>query len=502
MLIADGNRTGAAPRTTPLWALFVLVCVAWYLPFTISARHVGFVADDALYLMMADWFAHGWQDDPVLLYLQSVSHLPPLYSIVLALAGGGSTQVDIAHLVQTLCLIVALLLHGRLAAIITGSTVAGFAVAATLAVMPATLLYSTEIWSEFLFLVLIGAALLAALAARRQPAWWLACGLCIGLAAVTRGAGVVAVIALAGVTVLRARAWSVPAMLLALAPLLAAELLGLGGGRAYVEVFRDRVAGAGSTAAYLAANVDAITNGWLGLFGARDGGGALLMLPAPLALVTLVLRVRRLELDAVYACGYLLLVLIWPFPDVMERLLYPLAPLLLVYAAGSFEAARRHLDPRWRAWLVGVPLVALLSLSGWHGGQLLWHYYERVPPAELAAWRASRYWLTAADEAAALDDIRMRAAIVALLRETASHVPIKSCVYSHYPQAVMFHARRIAWPAEHGAARPAQPNCRYQVVLHRGAERGGPERLWPNAEIVHATGAGRGVAALLVHYPE
>lgn len=498
------NAATPAPtaRSTLRWLFAVLVLAAWYLPYAAHVGLTGFVADDALYLLMADAFSAINPDDLMLHYVLQVAHLPPLYPLVLALAGAGSATLEIAHFVQAVLVLTALFTHGWLAREVFTSDRHGLLVLLILATLSATLLLSTELWSEFLYLTLAGGALIAALAARRQPPWWLLAAILTGLAAITRGAGVVLIGALVLTLAIRARRYVLPCSLLAVLPALAVAALGLGGSADYVEIFSHRVGDLAGLRSTVAGNLDVLWHGYLTLFDPAPGHITQLVAVATLilALFGLMWRLGAHELDAYYLSGYALLLVVWPYPDHAPRLVYAVAPLLIILAGVGSASLGALFD-----WLLGsrpasLPLLALLVLSCASSAPLVGRYLDDPPP-DLAAYRATRYWLSAASDAAGATDLRVKRAMARLMKNAAGVVPPHECIYARNPQAVMFYARRMAWPPPTGDRRPPQPRCRFHLLLADAELATNYRALWPTYEVaLHEQVAG-GTAGVLVRYP-
>lgn len=498
---SDPAARGIAERHA--WALLAVAACAWYLPFALVPVHVGFVADDALYLMSADWMQGAWRDDPVLRYVRTANHLPPFYPLVLALAGGGSAQIDIAHLVQNLCLVAGLVAHGLLARRLIGSSTAAVLLAATLLLLPLTVIMATEIWSEFLYLLLIALALISADAARERGGWWLAAAACAGLAAVTRSFGIVAVIALVIAVAWRRPRWSLPVLLTAIAPLLAVEALNLGGGSNYVDVFIERVQTPSRFLAFVAANLVSLDAAlWQSFALPRPAfGGAIVALALLPVLRTLFVRLRAGHVDALYVVGYLGLLAIWPFAFVLDRLLYPLVPLLLIYLLAGLNgpgAGHRDSDHEIRRYLPPAAAAVLLAVTLGQVVPLAERYRHADLPDELARWRASRYWMANADAGRARDRIERLQAITALLARAGERVPVRQCINSDHPQAVMFHARRLSWPVP-GAADRGRARCRFRL-LTAPLPDSAPAPLSPGGEVVDRAAANGRLVGILVDY--
>jgi hypothetical protein len=90
---------------------------------------------------------------------------------------------------------------------------------------------------------------------------------------------------------------------------------------------------------------------------------ALVSLIGALALCGLALRFREGRADAWMAAAYLVTFLLWPFYDQMTRFLFPLLPVLILYALLAASALARMLRrPPLAAQAVHVLLVASLAV--------------------------------------------------------------------------------------------------------------------------------------------
>ncbi|MGR8920998.1 MAG: hypothetical protein ACU85V_15390 [Gammaproteobacteria bacterium] len=486
------------------WLLALTAVGVLYLRFNVSVGFAGFVADDALYLLMADAYA-GTSGEPALLeYVRAHAHLPPLFPLLLAGVGAGSATFGTALELQAVLAISALVMWAACAARVLGGSVTGPLVLLALAALPAALLFSTEVWSEFLYLALTGAAFLCAERAADERNYWIYAALLAGLAAVTRGFGLVAVIALLSVVARRAPRMLPVATALAAAPAALGAGLGLGTGGDYLEFFLDRVPDLAALGDVVAENLSAGASGLLGLYGSPTGivSVALCTLLGSLAVIGGALRLCAWRWDAVYAAGYVVLLLIWPFPAAVWRLVFPLLPLALIHAAVAGGALAAMLAPHWehRARLVVVSLVLALSIT--HCAPLAARYLDDRLPDEYAHWRASRYWLTASSAADGVADVAGKQAMLELMRAARGRVEPGQCIHARHPQPVMLHARRPSWPAPVGAARPSRPECRYHLVVSDRLAAESYAALWPGYEVLETRRVGNGVAAVLVRYPE
>ena len=501
LLIAGDGKRGS--DTLLPFAFSVMLFAAWYFPFTSVADFVGFKADDAVYLLMADDYSPFRPAEPVLDYVRRMSHLPPLYPALLGWLGAGSGEVDVAHLIQTTCLLSSLFTLGLLTARLTADRPTALMLMWLFAISPATVFLSTEIWSEFLYLTLANAALALVVFSQRQHSLWYAVALLAGLSTITRGIGLLLIIALA--TNLFARKvpkrWLI--IFLALVPMVAMELWQFGGGSEYFDIYqKKRVTEAIGMIAQIHATVLAVWSGWLSLFDPtpRYPTVVIAALALPLAVVGGWPRLRSFEVDALYAAAYLGVLMLWPFPAVAGRILYPLAPLLCIYALLGCRQLHHYLTRAASPNALRIPIAVLLVLTLPSAATLALRYLAEAPPPELADYRSSQYWLGPDDRAEAAEDLVVKAAMVQTMRAANRLVPATDCIYALDPQAVMYYSRRLSWPPPVGADRPIEPACRFQLVLSDHKLFRGMEALWPGYQVAYAGRTTKGVAGMLMEY--
>jgi len=493
----------APDKRARLAVLLALLAVALgLLGFGPISDFVALDSDGAVYLLMADFYSPYQPAAALTEYVQRVSQFPPLFPLLVALAGGGSGRIAIAHLVQTVSLLAALALIARLAWKLSGSAMIATAVFLCVALLPKTLLLHSGIWSEFTFMAFAyGALLLAPERDAPLARHWLGALLC-ACAAATRNAGVVLSAAYALTLLLRAprRAW--PALLLLPAPLVVQSLLYGGGGSAYASLFAERTTGATALWQHLLANGAALWGAWLSQFAVRPN--LLTTLPA-LAVLALAAtgtwqRARVLAMDAWYVAGYLALLLLWPFPEVMPRLLFPLTPLILIFAVLGARAIARGLLATAQPWPALLPLLLVAAVALPDTAMLVQRYAQA--PASFAPWRASREWLQAPDIAAARTDVNFKRTLITLMRQSTALVPPDQCIYTVQPGPAMYFTRRVSFPAPTGPARPSAPGCGYQLLLGDTSLEAARSGLWQPNELVLSVSDASEPAGLLMRYPE
>lgn len=498
--MANPSADNQLPRL--LFLVTLLLATPGFIALGSAGEFTGLSTDSAIYLLMADYYGRAMPHDSVVQYVHQVGQFPHAYPMLLGWGGGGSGRLAVAHLLQTLCLLVGLTVSARLVWRLTDSAAAGLVSLWLLLLMPWTLLASTEIWSEFAYLAFASAALLLTLAAGgRLRRWWLA-ALLVGAAVALRSVGITLLAAFVIALLVHAprRAW--PALLLALLPPALLATRGHGGAAQYLALWLQQSQGSSGFVAGVATNAVSLWQGWLRLFALRPGFGVTLSGAVALVLASCGWwqRLRRLGVDALYAAAMLLLLLIWPFPDFMERLIYPLAPLLIAFAVLGWQQLLRWLRPEPPQWLVALPVLALLLGVLPDAGRIIARFAVVTPPAVPGA-RSSRYWLAPTTVSEAVAEVEFRRALIAFMQQAGTMVPATDCIYSLHPGQVMYFTRRVSFPAPAAAGRTPLPRCRYHLVLGDALYERGVASFWPSRELVLKVPAGDSIAGVLVRYP-
>lgn len=424
-------------------AVLLVALAALYLPWSASPHPGDLDGDSATYFLTARHFAPYLAAEAPAAHAARLSQFPPLYPLVLALAGGAAS-VPAAHAVTALCLLAALVAcYAWLLALGVGR---GWATAATalFGLMPGTWLLALSLLSEPLYLALSLAAL--ALLARAQEtrtyAW---AALAIAAAILARTAGVALLPALA-FALWRGRprgaSWI---LLLALAPPLAWSLVPRGQ-PGYLGEFADMDTSLSGIAAWIASGAGALVHG-VGenvIQGGADGGRATLC-GAALLLVALT-RARRPGPDFVYLLAYAALIVLWPYPTHAPRFAWVIVPPLLGHA---FLAAQRLRD-RMHALAPPLPqaapvvlacVLALTMAPALLAGVARWRdplatTYEGI--------RQLREWY-GRDALAATRQSLLQWHLMRGLAELGAQVPPDGCLLATGWPTVTFHTRRVTW---------------------------------------------------------
>lgn len=489
----------------PVAALLALIAISvFFYSLTWGDRVVGYLSDDAIYLLMAEMFSP-WHHATGLVFemLRQEHHFPPLYPVLLGLLGADSRTPALAAAVSTAFLIVAVAACGVWIYRDSGKRPAAVGLPLLFVILPGTIIFTQGLWSEFLFMAFFYGAL--ALIAERQPdaSHWLACSLFIALTAVTRAVGV-AFIAGYGFYLLlqRPRRWFLY-LLVALLPF--AYWAGFVNSRApdhgYFGVLLQSLPGGrgGSGALFhgLAARAATLFGAWRWQFlvgGDRAGGpliNAILALPLLAALAGFCRRLYHRRLDALCLACYGITVLMWPFSalNFEARFLFPLVPLLLFYMLEAFKPAGA--GPVFKRVPGAVTVSLLLALAAPSTLYLLQRAYAPVPPP-LAPYTHDRAWFYSNNLDDALASARGSRELFHALRSVQAIVPDSDCILSFHTALVMFYTHRVSGvlpppSASADAFTRGTRGCGYMVALPLTSINNDYPKFYPLARILGDT---------------
>lgn len=453
--------------------------------------------DSVSYLIMAQVFS---PFDPasgaVASAFPSVGY-PPFFPLLLALSGG-SRDWRIAHVVVAASFAASVYLLGWHAWRITGSGAIGVAAALVFALMPGSWLNVKGILSEFPYMALVFATLVAYDRLRVNAATAASSAL-VGalLAAVlltrTIGVSLVAAVAIAETLKIvgrrdrhrfKASAWMIGI------PVVAAVLwYGLrpsGGEDAYVSNGVSMATGAvgyGVTwlFTWMYANASALGDAWFNAlliyWGEPWKPGFLIACFLGIAgLLATVCRAWRGEVDGLYCVIFILILLPWPYPGQMYRLGFPVVPLVMLNAFWVAQRALSHYrDPntaqRWAAWGAVLPLALCIP-------PVLFFIVERArAPEGLAAGRRQTditEFYRIPDGVSAARNALLQNGVFGDMVRLRDSTPDGARIMSYMPNYVALLAHRLGVPLEHPAngeemvaqVRKLQPDYIYLAGVH------------------------------------
>lgn len=336
-----------------------------------------FADDSASYLVMAQAFSPQAAAPAVAEAFPREAAYPPLFPLLLAL-GGAAHDLARAHVLAALPLAGALLLAFLLGLRWLESRGAALAAMACVALLPGMWVNAKGILSEPLFCLLLLAVYLLLDRAPAVRGRGVALGVGLAALVLTRAAALPMVAAHAAWALSR-RGTPVRERLRGALPALAAFaaygfwmlLRPSAPGEGYASVLGARtegLLGGGALAGILGSllrQANAMVEGWAGslLLFWIEGRPLTFILASAVglaALAGLALRLARGKADGWMSAAYLATLLAWPFSEQMERFLFPLLPVLVLYA---FLAAGEGLRAAGRRPALGHALLALLVVA-------------------------------------------------------------------------------------------------------------------------------------------
>lgn len=365
-----------------LFAIAALVAV-FAIAFTRQTGLASLYDDSVSYLIMAQGFAPLHPADAPILAAFPLEKYPPVFPLLLALSGG-AYDWRIAHALVALCFAASVFLLGVHARNITASGGIAIAAAIVFALMPGSWLNLKGILSEFPFMALVYATLVFYERQQAKPPTVLAgalLGVLLAAVLLTRTIGLALVLAVALAEGRRIVATGNALRVKALASTLgiafgAAALWYVlrpsGGEDAYAAIIMEMVAGSVDHGfawflAWMQINASSTADAWLNalLVSWGEPWKPVFLLACGLGLAGLVAtvwRARQGELDGIYCLIFLPVVLAWPYPGQMYRLVFPIVPLIMVNVFwGAERLLSRYCDAaiaqRWTVWGAIVPLV-------------------------------------------------------------------------------------------------------------------------------------------------
>ncbi|MBI4692540.1 MAG: hypothetical protein HY749_00780 [Gammaproteobacteria bacterium] len=419
-------------RDYALAALLALAAAALYAVLGVHAGYTGTISDAAVYLVIADHFSPWRTTVPDLGPFAFARYpFPPLYPLLLAWAGGGSSAPFASHAFGAATLGAAV---GAAYAWLRANgapAIAALALTLLFALLPVTLVTALDIVSEplYLLLSLVGLVAIAGPATARRG---LVAALAIGLAAVARTAGVTLLAAFVLAWLPRARGtlrlWP---PLLACAPAVVWSIVkhvyGLG-------TYDVDAGGPARLIATMGGNLRALAEGLVTSFDLTAPSHVALSLAglAVPAAIGWFGALRRRECAAWYAAFHLALLLVWPHPAHARRFLFVLLPFALGYVwSGAVRLAGE------RGTWGGTAVVVLVGLLGLPGGSLVLGQIASGEPE-----RRTPMWYRIADPAAATRAVQTTTRMLRFVHAAGSSLPADACISAALPQYVLLHAHR------------------------------------------------------------
>ena len=459
----------------------ILVSGSLYYSITSDDRVVGLSTDDAIYLIMAEVYSP-WHrgTDSLLEFVRSQNHFPPFYPVVMGLMGVTSGNPELASHVSTAFLILGFIAAGFWVYSETGSYFAGLLIALMICIMPGTLIFTQELWSEFLFIGLLYTTLFILSRSVITGRLWLIAALLAALCSLTRTIGISLVIAYC-LTLLIKRPRYYPVYAAAgLLPIVYWLLIGSGGvsESAYIGTLLDTLADL-NLARFTEITVNkasVVYHSLYWLLTGRDNPAQyhypvmlFLLAMIGISLLAFVKRFKEKKIDVYFLALYLCVIFVWPFTDryFVSRFLFPVLPVLFLYSYLGLKTIIHR--KTYRTYGLGITLV-LTCMIGLPESLNIIHLATTSVGNDLDPYRRNRSWLSSASHDEAIKNAKGTKILLTSLQELQKYIPQGECVYSTYTALVMLHLHRISGalpaPDVNDADFGRQTvNCRYIIAL-------------------------------------
>ncbi len=441
-----------------LAAAVILVLIAVLPAYVWHENTSGFLTDDGMYLLLADFFSPYYDGNKFVdrLVIEQ-SRFPPAFPVLIGLLGGGSGSMHVAHLATAATFIFSALLFYIWSSRTLGSKELGAACLALYALLPKTLVYINEIWSEHLYMAFVFAAFVLIDMARRSREHarelLCACALFVGLALLTRTIGIallaVFVLYLYVHAVRRKHLYILTALALPVCWQVIKMINGYGGG--YAEDLDQYVSRDGLVKLLVSDipfNLSVLMQSWGKHFFVSPQSSWLLQVSAGLLLLLSLIggasRAADKRMEPYYVLLYIAILLVWPHPNHLTRLLYPVVPLLLVYMFIGLSM----LIPATAARLRGISqpgLVLLILLMIYPNALFVVNRFLAPVPDHIPAdYRHTRQWLRSDNMAHKYRDAERRRVVVELISRIDQHLAPHECAYAVHPVSTILYSRRRA----------------------------------------------------------
>ncbi|MFI4979414.1 MAG: hypothetical protein ACHQIO_03615 [Nevskiales bacterium] len=427
-----------------VWLIVALAPIAMlYFRWTWSGEIGSLFNDGTSYLVMAQHYAPGHTADPVTA-AAAFSRFPPLYPLLLAWSGA-AFDLHLAHVLTT-----ALLLLGLVALYAwMGRTGFSSAQAALLmlsfAALPGSWLAGLLIQSEYAYLLwsLLALALLSAYHEQRSDEWLLAAAIAVAAAALTRTAGITLLPPLLLAALRAGKRTALLSMAAALLPMLLWHTLHRTQGDGYGD--------------YLAHSYNQHPWAFLQqqlrdvLFFLRQGfaqnlrqttqADPLTDLVGLLCLAAAAYRAVRLKPDGVYVAAYGAVLLLWPYPGEIPRLLWVVLPVLLAQPILVIATWRGQAPEAAPGRLLTAICAAILMCMALPAISDAADRYRSAADSDLPGARGFESWYTTAPAQSPLH-VGSELSLMGALREISDVVPQEGCVISVRPDWINYYAHR------------------------------------------------------------
>jgi len=455
IIVSDFQNSKNIKFTYLLFFFSFFLAYLFYYSITFNDQLAGFNSDDAVYLLLSDLYSFktaGYEN----LYelLRTTSYFPPLYPIVLALFGVDSGNPALATNITVAIQLIALFFSAFWIYKKTNNIYVSLASVIIFLILPGSLIFSQELWSEHLFMFLLYWCLIIINYKKINIKHWLSIAALIALATFTRSIGIALIIALILFLFVNRIRFAIIYSGISLIPFIFWNIIreSYFDRSSYLDTFLSTISNLSFYQIFelFIKKITVLYQSILWLFSSIQTNllhqfitNLFLLFFLTLILIELLDRSKKFKFDAFFLIAYLAILFVWPYDSVyfVSRFLYPLFPLLVFYFINRYTLyiTRYKCSLVTHILLFGVILISILPSSY----QFLSRAYADVE-TELMPFRRDRQWLMTDDVEIAKILINNSYFTIKSLKEMQSIVPVNECIYSIQAPIIMLHAKRVS----------------------------------------------------------
>jgi len=451
-------------------------------------NEVGDIGNDAVdYLLMAAHFSPYASAGAVTDQAAAFSRFPPVYPLILSWLGAAGPDLHRAHIVTTSFLLLALVAWYAWLRRQQFAPAQAALLALAFAALPGSWQTGLNLHSEYPYLLwsVLALLFLSRYEKDRRDEDLYAAALLVAVAALTRTVGVVLFAPLLLAALRGPRRSGLLALVMAASPLLIWHLLHRprhSYGTAVLTYYS--LGSLQFLRAQISTELPALRSGFEQNFSQMAALLPFADFLGVLCAAAAAWRAARLRADGIYLLAYLAVLLIWPYPNVAQRLVWVVLPLFLVRPLLAWAELRVELA-RARAVAAGTAAIAgtMLLLAFPAIAQTSERFLEADDSA-LPGARGYEGWY-AADPRHATHRVLSQLVIVNALRQIPELVPQGDCVISPRTDLVNYYGqRRSVFPPLNSVPDPyfmemlRATGCHY-VFMYNAADGHFPVPLHP-----------------------
>lgn len=436
-----------------LVAILIILVSCFYFYISSHNEIVGMVADDAIYLLMADYFSPYYSSlSKSAAFVMQTSQFPPLYPLLLSIFGVSSEKVFWAHIITTCCLISASFIYYYWLKQEKLNKSACLCLVLIFVCSPATFLMNIDLWSEHLYLLITLLSLCCLHKVKDGKRYYLLASILIGMLPITRVIGLAFIMAYFVYLHLNKIQDKYKYIALSILPYIIWKILSINFFQ--TEIYKETLTDfynhdIWSHIKYLfTSQLFDLWQGWHECFDVRKNlfSGIVSSVILLLSLINLCIRLLKKKIDSFYILFYLLIIWIWPDDNHNMRFIFAIFPILLFYAYLTFEMLIKFkLSVQIKA-VISTSSVLIVLITFLPTNIYALNRFSVDTQIGLEKFKFTKYWLTVKSHKEAYDSINIIEKMISSYSQASKFIAENECVYTIHQEQFMYYAHRLAFP--------------------------------------------------------